>query len=120
MDILAKAKELRKNSTDVEIILWQQLRNRQLSGYKFRRQVPVDSYIVDFMCKSTKLIVELDGSQHAEQQDYDKKRTQYLETKGFKVFRFWNNEIIKNLSGVLEALTLTLSQREREQKGDGA
>ena len=65
------------------------------------------------MCKSTKLIVELDGGQHAEQQDYDKKRTLYLETKGFNVIRFWNIEIIENLSGVLESLTLALSQRER-------
>lgn len=71
MDILTKARNLRQNSTDVERVLWQQLRNRQLSGYKFKRQVPIGFYIVDFLCSSTKLIVELDGGQHAEQQDYD-------------------------------------------------
>ena len=67
MDILTKAKNLRKNSTDVEKILWQQLRSRQLKGYKFKRQVPIGSYIVDFLCPFTKLIVELDGGLHAEQ-----------------------------------------------------
>ena len=116
MDILTKAKALRKNSTDLERILWQQLRNRQLNGYKFKRQVPIGNYVVDFLCSSTKLIVELDGGQHAEQQSYDQKRTLYLESKGFKVIRFWNNEVLTNIDGVLEPLTLALSQRERGLK----
>jgi len=113
MDLLPRAKELRKNQTDAEKVLWNKLRNRQINGYKFRRQVPAGSYIVDFMCVSVKLIIELDGGQHAEQQDYDHKRTLFLASKNYKVLRFWNNEILTNIDGVLEALTLTLSQRER-------
>ena len=113
MDLLPRAKELRKNQTDAEKVLWNKLRNRQINGYKFRRQVPVGAYIVDFMCVSVKLIIELDGGQHAEQQDYDQKRSAYLETKSFQVIRFWNNEILTNIDGVLDSLTLTLSQRER-------
>ena len=116
MDILSKAKQLRKNQTDAEKVLWQQLRNRQVYGYKFRRQVPIGSYIVDFVCVSVKLIIELDGGQHAEQQDYDRKRTAYLEAKEFQVVRFWNNDVLTNIDGVLESLTLTLSQRERGLK----
>ena len=113
MHTLEKAKQLRKNQTDAEKLLWQKLRNRQLSHYKFRRQVPVGIYIVDFMCVSAKLIVELDGGQHTEKQGYDQKRTAYLETKGFRVVRYWNNDVLINIDGVLEALTLTLSQKER-------
>jgi very-short-patch-repair endonuclease len=116
MDILSKAKQLRKNQTDAEKVLWKKLRNRQIYGYKFRRQVPIGSYIVDFMCVSIKLIIELDGGQHAEQQDYDRKRTAYLEAKEFQVVRFWNNDVLTNIDGVLESLTLTLSQREKGLK----
>ena len=78
--------------------------------------MPVGSYIVDYMCVSTRLVIELDGGQHSEQQYYDQKRTQFLETNNLKVIRFWNNEVLENLSGVLETLTLALSQRERELK----
>ena len=116
MDLLPRARKLRKNQTDAEKILWNKLRNRQIDGYKFRRQVPVGAYIVDFICMSVKLIIELDGGQHAEQQDYDQKRTAYLETKSIQVIRFWNNDILTNVDGVLETLTLTLSQRERVLK----
>ena len=114
MDLLTRARELRKNSTDAEKYLWQKLRNRQLEGYKFKRQVPIGHYIVDFLCVSANLIVELDGGQHAEQQAYDDKRTALLTSKGFTVVRFWNNEVLENIDGVLMALTLALSQRERE------
>jgi len=71
MDILAKARLLRKSSTDAEMQLWHKLRNRQLKGYKFKRQVPIGNYIVDFMCATAKLIIEVDGGQHSEQIDYD-------------------------------------------------
>jgi len=114
MDLLTRARELRKNSTDAEKCLWQKLRNRQLGGYKFKRQVPIGHYIVDFMCESASLIVELDGGQHAEQQAYDDKRTAFLQAKGFKVLRYWNNEVLENTGNVLISLTLALSQRERE------
>lgn len=108
-----KARDLRKNQTDAERCLWQCLRNRQLMGYKFRRQLPIGNYIVDFVCHSLKLIIELDGSQHMSCQEYDKQRTDFLESQGYSVLRFWNNDVLNQTGSVLEALTLALSQRER-------
>lgn len=108
------ANSLRKNQTDAETKLWCRLRNRGLSGYKFRRQVPVGRYIADFVCMEMRLIVELDGGQHAEQVTYDQEREAYLRSEGYVVVRYWNNEVLGNLDGVLETLTLTLSLRERE------
>ena len=116
MDIRQKAKQLRRNSTDAERNLWFHIRNRQLEGWKFRRQLPVGQYIVDFACAELRIIVEIDGGQHAEQILYDLNRTKILQSKGYKVVRFWNNEVLGNIEGVLEALTLALSQRERELK----
>ena len=95
-------------------MFWQKVRNRQLANQKFRRQYPIGSYIVDFVCLELKLIVELDGGQHMEQQAYDERRSDYLNQQGFMVVRFWNNEVMGNLDGVLESLTLALSQQERE------
>ena len=116
MDIRQKAKQLRRNSTDAEKYLWAKIRNRQLESWKFRRQLPVGRYIVDFTCSELRLIIEIDGGQHAEQVHYDLGRTRFLQAKGYRVVRFWNNEVLGNIEGVLEALTLTLSQREREIK----
>ncbi len=109
-----RARALRKNQTDAERLLWKHLRSRQLQGYKFRRQVPIGNYIVDFVCLSQKIVIELDGSQHMNDMNYDNRRTQYLALHGFKVVRFWNNEVLTQTNAVLETLTLTLSQRERE------
>ena len=114
MNKTERARELRKNQTDAELKLWQLLRNRNFHGYKFRRQHRIGEYITDFACVSLKLVIELDGSQHMQNVDYDIHRTRYLNSKGFKVVRFWNNDILNQVSSVLEALTLTLSQRERE------
>ncbi len=114
MDIRQKTKQLRSNSTDAERNLWAHIRNRRLEGWKFRRQLPVGQYIVDFACLELRLIIEIDGGQHAEQIHYDLGRTKFLQTKGYRVVRFWNNEVPGNIEAVLEALTLTLSQRERE------
>lgn len=114
MDIRQKAKQLRSNSTDAERNFWAHIRNRRLEGWKFRRQLPVGQYIVDFACPELRLIIEIDGGQHAEQVIYDLSRTRFLQSKGYRVVRFWNNEVLGNIEGVLEALTLTLSQRERE------
>jgi adenine-specific DNA-methyltransferase len=102
--LLEYAKEMRKEPTDSERKLWQILRNKQLEGHKFRRQKPLGNYILDFVCFEKKLIVEADGGQHAEEKNeiYDKKRTEFLENKGFRVLRFWNNEILKNPEGVVE------------------
>lgn len=108
-----RANELRKKQTDVEKKLWQQLRSRQISSYKFRRQMPVGPYIVDFACMTARLIVELDGSQHTENITYDRQRTAVLEAAGYRVLRFWNNEVIENPEGVLEAIRLALVEGKR-------
>jgi len=108
-----RARALRQNQTDAERLLWKHLRNRQLLGFKFRRQVPIGPYIIDFVCLSLKLIIEVDGSQHMSNVNYDNTRTQYLESHGFQVVRFWNNDVLTEIDSVLEALTLALSQRER-------
>jgi very-short-patch-repair endonuclease len=114
MDIKHKARQLRKNSTDAEKHLWIHIRNRQLEGWKFKRQVPIGQYIADFVCFELKLIIEIDGGQHAVQVDYDLRRTEFLQSKGYRVVRFWNNEVLGNIEGVLEALIPTFSQREKE------
>ena len=109
MDIKQKARNLRKNSTDAEKYLWRHIRNRQLEGWKFRRQFPIGQYIADFVCPELKLIIEIDGGQHAELAEYDLRRTEFLQARGYQVVRFWNNEVLGNIEGVLETLTLTLS-----------
>ncbi|MGZ4971025.1 MAG: endonuclease domain-containing protein [Methylobacter sp.] len=108
MNLTTKARSLRKNQTDVESLLWQKLRNRQVLNFKFRRQFPIVPFIVDFCCPELKLIIELDGSQHFEQATYDQERSFYLAQRGFKVIRFWNNEVIENSEGVLERIYLVI------------
>ncbi|MGD2118943.1 MAG: DUF559 domain-containing protein [Chromatiales bacterium] len=114
MNKIERARELRKNQTDAERKLWQHLRNRNLLEFKFRRQHTIGPYVVDFVCLALKLVVELDGSQHMQNEEYDQRRARYLNEKGYEVFRFWNNDILERIDSVLEAPTLTLSQRERE------
>ena len=89
--------------------MWNLLRNRQLTGYKFRRQVPVGKYIVDFLCFERKL-VELDGGQHHEQTEYDAGRTRVLESRGYRVLRFWNNQVPEEKDAVLEAILIALQE----------
>src|SRR5262245_19988743 len=96
------SRNLRLNQTDVERFLWTRLRNRRLAGAKFRRQQVIGHYIVDFICLEMKLIVELDGSQHAQNLMYDNQRTASLKSRGFRVIRFGDNEVLSNLDGVLE------------------
>ena len=103
-----RARALRNNPTEVEKLLWRQLRIWQLDGYKFRRQQPLGNYIVDFVCLEKRLIVELDGGQHAEQSDYDTKRDTWLSEQGFTVLRIWNNDVLNNLEGVTERIVETL------------
>ena len=98
-----RAIQLRKESTPAERKLWSKIRNDQL-GINFRRQHAVGNYIPDFVCIEKKLIIELDGSQHLEQREYDVERTRYLESLGFRVIRFWNNDVIKNMDGVILAI----------------
>ena len=116
MNITGTARKLRRTQTDAERALWQRMRDRQLHGYKFRRQMPVKPYIVDFACIELKLIVELDGSQHLQQKQHDDQRTRFLEASGYQVVRFWNNEVLKNMESVLESLSLTIAQREQVLK----
>lgn len=99
-----RAKELRNHATDAEQTLWRHLRNSQLEGVKFRRQQAVEEYIVDFVSFIPKLVVELDGSQHAKNTLYDQRRDACLRTNGFAVLRFWNNEVFENIDGVLEVI----------------
>ena len=118
-DLLTKrARELRSNSTDAEKILWHSIRSKQIDGCKFRRQQPIGDYIVDFVCFEKKLVIELDGGQHAIEREKDRLRDSRLAKEGFVVLRFWNNDVMQNLEGVLETirkqlispLTLTLSR----------
>jgi very-short-patch-repair endonuclease len=94
---------LRHNPTQAETMLWQALRMHQLNGIHFRRQHAIGPYIVDFVAPRHKLIIELDGSQHLEQQDYDAERTAYLEANGYRVLRF-GNKVMENLDGVLQVI----------------
>ncbi|KAF0221592.1 MAG: hypothetical protein FD174_361 [Geobacteraceae bacterium] len=99
-----RARDLRNNSTDAELALWWHLRNSQIEGIKFRRQQPVEEYIVDFVAFTPKLVVELDGGQHMSNRVYDEQRDACLHRNGFAVLRFWNNEIFENIEGVLEVI----------------
>ena len=100
------ARELRKNSTIQERRLWNLLKNRQFHNLKFKRQQPMGNYIVDFICKEVKIIIEIDGGQHNEPDNIkaDEERTKYLEQLGYKVVRFWNNEVYENIEGVIKKL----------------
>lgn len=104
----AHARTMRRVSTDAERKFWWQVRDRRFCGYKFKRQFLVGRYIVDFVCVEAKLVVELDGSQHADQLAYDELRDAYLKRRGFRVLRFWNTEFLTNKDGVLEALLCQL------------
>jgi len=112
------ARELRKRQTDAERLLWSRLRNRQLAGCKFRRQQLIGDYIVDFICLEPKLVVELDGGQHSEQVEYDSKRSNFLNRFGFKVLRFWNNDVLNEVESVLECILLELNKSPLPQ-GEG-
>src|SRR3982750_1238110 len=98
------ARRLRANQTDVEKRLWSRLRNRGLLGLKFRRQVPLGDFVADFVCADHALVVELDGGQHASSEARDDRRTVWLEARGWRVIRFWNNEVNENVDGVLQMI----------------
>jgi very-short-patch-repair endonuclease len=99
----ARARELRRNGTKPEARLWSVLRGTPL-GVSFRRQHPVGPYILDFYSPALKLAIEVDGSQHFDKQEYDRRRTRYLNAKGIRVLRFWNNEVSENFDGVCERI----------------
>ena len=118
------ARGLRRRQTDAERRLWARLRDRRLLGAKFTRQMPIGPYIVDFCCRETKLIVELDGGQHVARADYDTGRTAFLQALGFRVLRFWDNEALSNADGMVQRIAEALSStrpspRPSPQRGEG-
>jgi very-short-patch-repair endonuclease len=103
-----QAGELRKELMPAERKLWATLRGNQLNGINFKRQHAIGKYVVDFCSPRAKLIIELDGSQHLEQEDYDNERTKYLEGLGYKVIRFWNNQVLSDMDGVISAIIFAM------------
>ena len=110
-----KAGELRKEPTPAESKLWSRIRNDQL-GVTFRRQHAVWNYIPDFCSPKAKLVIELDGSQHLEQEEYDQERTKYLESQGYKVIRFWNNDVMNNIEGVILAILHAIEDVKKDDQ----
>jgi very-short-patch-repair endonuclease len=118
-----RSRELRNNATPAERKLWQHIRNRQLSGLRFNRQVPIGPFICDFAARTAKVIVELDGGQHAVRTFEDERRTRFLESRGYRVLRFWNNDVLENVEGVLATIQKALENRpspspSRSREGD--
>ena len=103
-ELIERARELRQNSTELEKIMWYWLRDRRLLNCKFRRQQPIGNYIVDFVCHEISLIIEIDGGQHNWRLHYDENRTRYLQNQGFKVLRYWNNDVSIRLHDVLDEI----------------
>jgi very-short-patch-repair endonuclease len=105
-----RARNLRQDETEAEYRLWSDLRNRNLNGFKFSRQIPLGPYFADFLCREKKLIVEVDGSQHAESAS-DARRTEWLNGQGYSVLRFWNHEVLEQRRDVLETIVAVLEGR---------
>src|SRR6266480_2587173 len=112
--MLRFARDLRKNPTDAERLLWGRLRRQQMDGFKFRRQHSVGPYICDFACLEARIVIELDGSQHVEQSDYDLRRDTFLRSNGFRVLRFWNNDILLRTDAVLETVYQALHRSQMD------
>jgi very-short-patch-repair endonuclease len=108
------AARLRREMTDAERALWFKLRNRRLQGFKFRSQWTLGPYVADFCCLEARLVVEADGGQHEEKRDAD--RSAWLTGQGFRVIRFWNNDVLTNLDGVLEVIVAALAEGKTETK----
>jgi very-short-patch-repair endonuclease len=104
-----RARQLRSNPTEAEKRLWSKLRPKQIGGHRFHRQVPVGRYIVDFVCFTRRLIIEVDGGQHGDRVEQDRARTAWLEGQNFHVLRFWNNEVLGNIEGVYDVIVAHLA-----------
>jgi very-short-patch-repair endonuclease len=107
------ARTLRKQMTDAERRLWRHLRNRELGGWKFRRQYPVGPFIVDFICLEKNVVIEVDGGQHDENKELDLQRSAYLNRMGYRVLRFWNNEVLQETEAVLSSIFAKLSETDK-------
>ncbi|MGF6351136.1 endonuclease domain-containing protein [Variovorax sp. W2I14] len=120
-----RAGSLRETPTDAEALLWYHLRDRRLANYKFRRQRPIGPYFADFACLEAKLILELDGGQHVEAAAYDESRTHFMQGQGYRVLRFWNNEVLTQTESVRERVLQALQEGSPHpnplpQAGEGA
>ena len=105
------ARRLRREATDAERRLWSRLRDRQVDGVKFRRQVPIATFVADFASVEAKLVIEVDGSQHAQAVEADRLRSDALGSAGYLVLRFWNNEVLENIDGIVREIERTLAAR---------
>jgi very-short-patch-repair endonuclease len=118
--MMHRAGELRREPTLAEAKLWRCLRSQNLEGTHFRRQYAIDNYIVDFCALRAKLIIDVDGSQHVDQQDYDAERTAFLQAEGYRVLRFWNNDILNNIQCVMAAILQAIPDKQiRQVPGEG-
>ena len=104
-----RARSLRRGMTDAERFLWKVLRSKKINGHRFRRQHPIGQYIADFACIEQRIVIELDGGQHQEQNIYDEQRSVCLQAQGWRVLRFWNNEVLNNIDGVLTVIAENLT-----------
>lgn len=112
MDLIRRrARDLRNNATDAERRLWRVLRGRQLGGFRFRRQFPIAGFIADFACPEARLIIEVDGEQHFEKANYDASRSDALAARGYRVVRYWNNDVMSKTEGVLADIQSKLSEQ---------
>ena len=122
MKLVERARRLRKESTDAETRLWLHLRAHRYGGYKFKRQQPIGPYIVDFVCFDARVVIEIDGGQHAEEAERDAIRDAWLVGEGFHVLRFWNNEVLENTEGVMQKVLSSLdapSPQPSPTRGEG-
>lgn len=108
-----RARDLRANQTDAERILWTRLRDRTLVGAKFRRQQPIGPFVADFCCMERGLVIEIDGGQHATDITADEQRTAFLPGEGYRVLRFWNNDVMKDIHAVLQVIQQALEEAPR-------
>ena len=104
----SRERQLRKDQTGAEAMLWERLRNRRLQNFKFRRQQRIGPYFADFVCAELQLIIELDGGQHVDQAGYDRARTRFLEAQGYRVLRFWNSDVAERMNEVLDEVLRVL------------
>ena len=118
--LITRARSLRNNPTDAETRLWQSIRRKQVAGLRFRRQVVIGQYITDFCCPDRKFVIELDGGQHLDQQEYDARRTVFLESKGYTVLRFWDDQIFKELDAVLQSIYDILEKLDPQKQTEAA